>query len=119
MSLSLLVAPNARWAQHGITVASGHGQGDGLQQLFYPRGLVVDDDDNMFIADTWNYRIVAWKKDDNEGHVVAGRQGEGSVLHRFDRPTNVLIDKETNSLIISDTGNRRVVRWPLEQWRTR
>jgi sugar lactone lactonase YvrE len=114
MSLSLLVTPNARWAQHGITVAGGHGQGDGLKQLHSPRGLVVDDDDTVFIADTWNHCIVAWKKGDHEGRVVAGGQGQGNGLHQLNCPTDVLIDNETKSLIICDQGNRRVVRWSLK-----
>jgi hypothetical protein len=73
----------------------------------------VDDDDTAFIADYYNQRIVAWKKGDIEGHVVAGGQGEGNGLHELNLPTDVLIDKETNSLIISDCGNTRVVRWSL------
>jgi sugar lactone lactonase YvrE len=73
----------------------------------------VDDDDTVFIADYYNNRIVAWKKGDNEGHVVAGGQGDGNGLHQLNYPTDVLIDKETKSLIICDCGNRRVVRWPL------
>jgi sugar lactone lactonase YvrE len=113
LSLSFLVTPNARWAQHSITVAGGHGQGNGLQQLNRPFGIVVDDDDTVFIADFGNHRIVACKKGDNAGHVAAGGQEEGNELHQLNRPTDVLIDKERNSLIICDGGNRRVVRWPL------
>jgi sugar lactone lactonase YvrE len=113
MSLSLLVTPNASWAQHGITVAGGYGLGDGLQQLWCPHGIVVDDDDTVFIADWANARIVAWKKGDTEGHVVAGGQGQGNGLHQLNRPTDVLIDKEKKSLIICDHWNRRVVQWPL------
>jgi sugar lactone lactonase YvrE len=79
----------------------------------------VDDDDTVFIAEWENHRIVAWKNGDNEGHVVAGGQGEGNGLHQLDRPTDVLLDKETKSLIICDHGNGRVVRWPPEQWHTR
>jgi sugar lactone lactonase YvrE len=113
MSLSLLNTSDAHWGQHGITVAGGHGQGDGLQQIHGLFGLVVDDDDTVFIADWGNHRIVAWKKGDSEGHVVAGGQGKGNGLHQLYRPKHVLVDKETKSLIICDQGNRRVVRWPL------
>jgi sugar lactone lactonase YvrE len=74
----------------------------------------VDNDDTVFIADTRNHRIIAWKKDDNKGNVVAGGQGNGSGLHQLHEPTDVLIDKETKSLIICDWGNRRVVRWSLK-----
>jgi hypothetical protein len=73
----------------------------------------VDDDDTVFIADYYNHCIVAWKKGDIEGHVVVGSQGSGNGLHELNYPTDVLIDKETNSLIISDCGNTRVVRWLL------
>ncbi|CAF4257096.1 unnamed protein product [Rotaria sordida] len=48
---------------------------------------------------------------DTKGQVVAGGHGQGNQLDQLDRPTDVLIDKETNSLIICDLGNRRVVRW--------
>ncbi|CAF4255640.1 unnamed protein product, partial [Rotaria sordida] len=43
------------------------------------------------------------------GQVIAGGNGQGNRLDQLDRPTDVLIDKETDSLIICDTG--RVVRW--------
>ncbi|CAF2265886.1 unnamed protein product [Rotaria magnacalcarata] len=49
--------------------------------------------------------------DTTHGQVVAGDNGQGNGLHQLDRPTDVLIDKETDSLIICDWGNRRVVRW--------
>ncbi|CAF4223987.1 unnamed protein product, partial [Rotaria sordida] len=46
---------------------------------------------------------------DTNGQVVAGGHDKGNQLNG---PTDVLIDKETDSLIICDYGNRRVVRWP-------
>ncbi|CAF4859914.1 unnamed protein product, partial [Rotaria socialis] len=38
-------------------------------------------------------------------------KGEGNGLHQLNWPTDVLIDKETDSLIICDARNKRVVRW--------
>jgi sugar lactone lactonase YvrE len=67
----------------------------------------------MFIADCVNHRIMAWKKGDTAGYVVAGGQGAGNGSHQLNRPTDVLIDKWTSSLIICDRDNRRVVRWSL------
>jgi sugar lactone lactonase YvrE len=112
-SISLLVTSNTRWAQDGITVASGHGEGDGFQQIYRPYGLVMNDDGTVLIADAVNNCIVAWKKGDNVRHVVAGGQGKGSELNQLNGPTDVLIDSESNSLIVCDRGNRRIVRWPL------
>ncbi|CAF1323035.1 unnamed protein product [Rotaria sordida] len=48
---------------------------------------------------------------DTNGQVVAVGNGHGNRLDQLNYPTNVLIDKETDSLIICDRNNRRVVRW--------
>ncbi|CAF1355262.1 unnamed protein product [Rotaria sordida] len=48
---------------------------------------------------------------DTNGQVVAGGHGEGNRLDQLIWPTDVLIDKEMDSLIICDHMNRRVVRW--------
>ncbi|CAF5023965.1 unnamed protein product [Rotaria sp. Silwood1] len=51
--------------------------------------------------------IVLWN-----GKLVAGGNGKGHEAHQLNHPLDVIIDKESDSLIISDYGNRRVVRWP-------
>ncbi|CAF1311584.1 unnamed protein product [Rotaria sordida] len=48
---------------------------------------------------------------DTNRQVVAGGNGKGNRLDQLNGPTYMLIDKETDSLIICDWGNRRVVRW--------
>ncbi|CAF5130685.1 unnamed protein product, partial [Rotaria sp. Silwood1] len=59
-----------------------------------------------------NYRIVEWKSGATNGKVVAGGNGEGNGAHQLKSPQDVIIDKESDSLIISDSWNNRVVRWP-------
>ncbi|CAF1318510.1 unnamed protein product, partial [Rotaria magnacalcarata] len=106
------IPANAKWAQNGVTIAGGNEEGGATNQLHYPYGLFVDDDQTLVIADYGNNRIMQWKNGDTtNGQVVAGGHGEGSGLNQLDRPTDVLIDKETDSLIICDWGNQRVVRW--------
>ncbi|CAF4401217.1 unnamed protein product, partial [Rotaria sp. Silwood2] len=102
---------NAKWAQNGVIVAGGHGKGNDTNQLYYPEGIFVDDDQTIVIADCWNHRIVQWRTDNTNGEVVAGGHGQGNRLDQLNCPTNVLIDEKTDTLIISDRGNRRVVRW--------
>ncbi|CAF2228926.1 unnamed protein product [Rotaria magnacalcarata] len=76
------------------------------------RSLFVDDDQTVVITDHRNHRIIQWKNGDTtNGQVVAGGNGQGNGLHQLFRPTDVFIDKETDSLIICDWGNHRVVRW--------
>ncbi|CAF5161289.1 unnamed protein product, partial [Rotaria sp. Silwood1] len=53
-----------------------------------------------------------WKSDATNGKVVAGGNGQGNGAHQLNCPVDVIIDKESDSLIISDRWNSRVVRWP-------
>ena len=112
----LTLPTNARWSQNGVTVAGGNGYGNALNQLNCPFGLDIDDDNqNIVIADCENHRIVEWKMGPSNGKVIVGGQGQGNRLDQLNWPTDVLIDKETNSLFIADRGNRRVVRWSRRQ----
>ncbi|CAF2049915.1 unnamed protein product [Rotaria magnacalcarata] len=111
-SLLVTIPANANWAQNGATVAGGNGQGGATNQLYYPFGLFVDDNRTVVIADYWNHRIMQWKNGDTtNGQVVAGGHGAGNGLNQLNQPSDVLIDKETDSLIICDLANQRVVRW--------
>ncbi|CAF3931105.1 unnamed protein product, partial [Rotaria sp. Silwood1] len=40
---------NTRWIQNGLIVAGGNGQGSGINQLYCPYGLYVDDDDDQTV----------------------------------------------------------------------
>ncbi|CAF3578433.1 unnamed protein product [Rotaria sp. Silwood1] len=105
------IPANARWTQNGVTVAGGHEKGDDTNQLYRPWSIFVESDQTLVIADTINNRIVQWKIGDTNGQVVAGGNGLGNRLNQFKLPSDVLIDKKTESLIICDKGNRRVLRW--------
>ncbi|CAM4834409.1 unnamed protein product [Rotaria magnacalcarata] len=106
------ISANAKWSQNAVTIVGGNGDGGATNQLNYPQGLFVDDDKTVVIADYWNHRIIQWKNGDTtNGKVVAGGNGQGNGLNQLNRPTDVLIDNKTNSLIICDRENQRVVRW--------
>ncbi|CAF3518239.1 unnamed protein product [Rotaria socialis] len=106
------IPANATWAQNGVTVAGGNGDGGATNQFKEPLGLFVDDDQTVVIPDYMNNRIMQWKNGDTtNGKVVAGGKGQGNGLNQLNIPTDVLIDKETDSRIICDRGNERVVRW--------
>ncbi|CAF3400482.1 unnamed protein product [Rotaria sp. Silwood2] len=114
-SLFIVVIPNipvdARWSQNGETVAGGNGEGNATNQFYHPEGLFIHDDQIMIITDSFNHRIVQWKMGDRNGKVLVGGESYGNRLDQLNRPTDALIDKETNSLIICDRENKRVVRW--------
>ena len=99
-----------------MTVAGGNGYGNAVNQLCYPCGLHIDDgNQSIVIADRRNHRIVEWKIGASHGKVIAGGRGQGDRLDQLNYPTDVLIDKETNSLFIADRDNRRVLLWSRRQ----
>ncbi|CAF3986841.1 unnamed protein product [Rotaria sp. Silwood1] len=106
---SIDIHPNATWSTNGTTMAGG---GSGTNELSNPYGLYIDDDLTIYVADHWNHRIVEWKSGATNGKVVAGGNGCGNGTHQLCYPADVIIDKASDSLIISDYRNRRVIRWP-------
>ncbi|CAF4705587.1 unnamed protein product [Rotaria sp. Silwood1] len=105
------ISPNARWSTNGITIAGGNEQGSETNQFNHPWGLYVDDNQTIYVADTYNHRILEWKSGATNGTVIAGGNGQENEAHQLNYPQDVIIDKESDSLIISDHSNKRVVRW--------
>ena len=65
----------------------------------------------MIVADCLNHRIMEWKRGATSGTVLAGGNGMGNRPDQLNWPTDLIFDKETDSLIICDRDNRRVARW--------
>ena len=106
-----------KWKVDGQTIAGGNYYGDKLNQLYYPNGIYVDDEEQcIYIADAGNHRIVKWKLDgrSDHGEIVAGGNGQGNRIDQLNCPTDMILDEKKKSLIICDRGNRRVVRWSLQ-----
>ena len=105
------------WKFEGQTIAGRNGYGDELNQLWYPHGIYVDYEEQcIYIADTNNHRIVKCKLDggSDDGEIVAGGNGQGKRIDQLNYPRDVILDEKKKSLIISDSENRRVVRWALQ-----
>ncbi len=93
-------------------MAGGNGKGNESNQLDCPFGVYVDDHQTIYVAERSNHRVVKWRNGATSGQVVAGGNGNGNRYDQLSNPWNVIIDKENDSLIISDQGNQRVLRWP-------
>ena len=91
-------------------MAGGNGNGSGLNQLDRPKGLYVDDDLAIYVVDTSNSRVMEWKYNATSGFIAAGVNGWGHDDDQFIFLTDVIVDKRTDSLIICDRGNDRIVR---------
>ncbi|CAF3886032.1 unnamed protein product [Rotaria sp. Silwood1] len=95
----------------GTLVAGGHGAGDGLNQLNWPRYIFVDQQQAVYVCDWSNNRVMKWNKGATEGIVIAGGQGRGSALTQLDVPNGIFVDTSV-TLYVADTWNHRVIRWP-------
>ncbi|CAF4987923.1 unnamed protein product [Rotaria sp. Silwood1] len=110
-SCSININPNATWVEHGLTVAGGNQYGNRMNQLHDSRGIFVTDDQTIYVADGKNNRIMEWKCGAPSGKVIANEIKKSKKVDRLNKPFDVIIDRETDSLVISDSGNQRVVRW--------
>jgi sugar lactone lactonase YvrE len=117
----LIVAPGLRsadlpsdatWSQNGITVAGNNESGSSFEQFHSPEGLYADENGTVYIADMNNNRIMMWRPGAKYGQKVAGGYGQGDRNDQLFWPKDVIVDRKSDSLIISDFGNHRIVRWP-------
>ncbi|CAF1168208.1 unnamed protein product [Adineta steineri] len=95
----------------GIVVAGGYGQGNKLNQLNRPSFIFVNEDQSVYVSDTYNHRVMKWRTDVEEGIVVAGSNGHGlRSLNQLSYPRGVVVD-HLDQIYVADWGNSRIMRW--------
>jgi DNA-binding beta-propeller fold protein YncE len=91
-------------------------------ELFGPRSIAVDADDNVWVTDTGNKRIL---KFDSDGNFLAQYGGPGNGPGQFDEPVGIAI-APSGEILVADAWNRRIQRFspefeylgeiPVESW---
>ena len=95
----------------GTTVAGFNlASGSGRSELYNPSMVYVDPSQNMYIMDTYNYRVIKWKVGDLIGTVVVNGRGSGSTFDRIGRSHAIYVDSQLN-IYVSEFGNHRVTKW--------
>ena len=99
--------------EHRISVLTPEGtkkihtfgtKGSGEGQLNTPRGIAVDRDDNIYVADKRNNRI---QKFTSEGKFVA-EISRGKHYSDFNRPTGIVFNQRNNDLYVCDELNNTI-----------
>jgi len=95
--------------------------------LWGPRGIAVDSQGHVLVADTGNKRIIVYSSD---GIFISQFGGEGSAAGQFDEPVGLAFDTQGN-LYVADTWNQRIqvfvpsadkssytpsIQWDLAGW---
>jgi sugar lactone lactonase YvrE len=95
----------------GILVAGGNGQGATLTKLNGPQALFVEPNTSIiWIADTYNCRIVKWTSPSTAILVAGGACG--SKPSQFNYPAGLYVDTSaSNTLYVVDTDNHRIQMW--------
>ncbi|HEX2910365.1 MAG TPA: 6-bladed beta-propeller [Chloroflexia bacterium] len=98
------------------SIGAGDGQFTLAQYESGPGGIATDEDGNIYVTDTWGYRI---EKFDKNGTFLAkwgnGQDTKGQAQldqqypTSFYGPRSIAYDKSTGELYITDTGNKRIV----------
>src|SRR5215471_10654976 len=84
------------------------GFGDG--QIFWPRGLAIDQEDKVYLSDEWLQRISIWSGDGD----YLGKWGTaGSGAGELNRPAGIAFDSQDN-LFVVDGSNHRIQKFTKE-----
>ena len=76
-------------------------------------GLMMNENGDLFVSDRQKDEVKRWRKgekEEEEGTVVAGGNGEGNKLNQLHGPGFLFIDRE-ETLYVSDRVNHRVMKW--------
>ncbi|CAF5029558.1 unnamed protein product, partial [Rotaria sp. Silwood1] len=95
-----------------IVVAGSNGKGESLKQLSYPRGVIVDQIGQIYVADSDNHRIMRWFEGSEEGTIIVGGNGKGEQSDQLNNPFGLSFDREYN-LYVADCGNNRVQKFEI------
>ena len=88
--------------------ATTNGELGDPMSLFGPRGIAIDLDGNLLVADTGNKRIIRFSP---AGEMLGQVGGGGVIAGRFEEPTDVKVDPTDGTIVVADAWNGRVQRF--------
>jgi sugar lactone lactonase YvrE len=86
--------------------------GNGLNQLWYPQAIMVDNNRNMYIVDYWNSRIMKWMLGASSGTIIANTFDSDATYIQIQYPTNINFDSN-GSLFVADTYRSRIQKFVI------
>jgi hypothetical protein len=89
---------NAKWIKYGTTISGGYRSDTILKHLESPHGLYVDENQMIYRAGYDNHRIVELNSDAKGTKLVAGGNGPKDRTNQLNKPTDIILDKESYHL---------------------
>jgi sugar lactone lactonase YvrE len=105
----MMFTPGSTQATHGTPV---NGKGDGTSGtdntlLYYPSSVFVDHNRDVYVADSFNHRIMKFPSGSREGTTVAGDKGQGKEAYQLNFPSGVYVDS-AGYIYVADYNNHRI-----------
>lgn len=97
----------------GITVAGGHLKNITID-LDCPKDIKLDNDENLFIVDGFNHRIVRSGPNGFQCLVGCSGKGRGRESDQMNDPYSMAFDSYGN-LFVADVGNDRIQKFVIEK----
>lgn len=98
-------------ATSGIVAAGISVSGNALNQISTnARFSYVDLNENIYISDTTNHRVVRWANGASTGVIVAGNGSFGASLGQVRSPFGLSVDSNSNVFVV-ENQNHRVTMW--------
>jgi DNA-binding beta-propeller fold protein YncE len=95
------------WNINQTTILAGTGGvGSAADMLYQPRGIFVDLNMTLYVADCANHRVQRFRAGERNGTTIAGNGSSGTIA--LNRPLAVILDGN-GYLFIADTSNNRIV----------
>lgn len=104
-----VIAKSLNYSINAFTIVAGTGSADiAPNNLDNPRGIFVDINFDLYVADCGNDRIQLFHSGKLFGITVAG-SGSSNFTTTLDCPTGIILDAD-NYLFIVDHNNHRIIR---------
>ncbi|CAF0939198.1 unnamed protein product [Adineta steineri] len=105
-----------KWLPNASSATTVAGQsnaiaGSAMDYLNYASDLIIDSNDNLYIVDAGNDRVVLWNNGSSSGLILAGTGIPVNTVSQLSGPISIEHDSSSGTLYISDTNNHRVVEY--------
>ncbi|MFH1498333.1 MAG: hypothetical protein ABII82_10955, partial [Verrucomicrobiota bacterium] len=105
------ISPNGDVNNYAGSGQTGNSDGPASTSRFYfPTDVIMDSDDNVIVADTYNHRIRKITPDGNVTTIAgstAGFVNGDSTVAKFNRPSGLALAND-GSILVADTNNHSV-----------
>jgi hypothetical protein len=101
-------------ATEGIIIAGGNGNGSQTDQLNIPGGIIVDENETIYVVDEHNHRVEYLSAGTRNGIVIAGGHGPGNASNQLHFPGTLAFNGQ-GDWYVSDADNSRVQMFAMDK----